>query len=84
MALDGSLQQVDADFIATANKFVCVSIDMSDGWDNPVAVSYGVNSIPALLILDQYTGNVIAEIPWDSYQGDTGRLKQQLNSAATW
>lgn len=81
MALDGSLQQVDADFIATANKFVCVSIDMADGWDNPVAVSYGIQSIPAFLILDQYTGKAIAEIPWE---GDTGKLKQQLNSAATW
>jgi len=54
------------------------------GWNDPVATQYGVQSIPKIVIMDQYNATVIGEIPWNNYQGDTGKLKQQLKSAATW
>lgn len=34
--------------------------------------------------MDQSNAGVIGEIPWNNYQGDLTKLKQQLNSAVTW
>jgi hypothetical protein len=54
------------------------------GWSDPVATPYNVTSIPKVCIMDQNKASVIGEIPWNTYQGDLGKLKQQLKSAATW
>ena len=83
MELDRLVQQADENFIASANKFVCVSLDIAN-WEEPVAVQYGVHSIPKILILDPYEAKVVAEIPWETYQGDMAKLRQQLNAASTW
>ena len=49
-----------------------------------MARDYSVNSIPKIVIMDQSNAGVIGEIPWKNYQGDLGKLKQQLKSASTW